>query len=76
MDVQMVRTLGQKIFGLGTIKVCSADKNMKDFEIKNIKKVKEVKEMLSNAVEKERESKRVMNREMMEDGEHDIMNDE
>ena len=70
MDVQMVRTLGQKIFGLGTIHVCSADKTMKDFDIKNIKNVKEVKEMLSEAVEKERQSKRVMNREMMDDEDH------
>ena len=76
MDVQLVRTLGQKIFGLGTIHVCSADKTMKDFDLKNIKNVKEVKEMLSEAVEKERQSKRVMNREMMDDEDHGNFEDD
>ena len=37
MDLQLSRTLGQKMFGLGTIKVKSADKTLGDFEIKNIK---------------------------------------
>ncbi|MBR1892972.1 MAG: PH domain-containing protein [Lachnospiraceae bacterium] len=76
MDVQLVRTLWQKIFGLGTIHVCSADKTMKDFDLKNIKNVKEVKEMLSEAVEKERQSKRVMNREMMDDEDHGNFEDD
>ena len=42
------------MFGLGTIKCCSADKTLGDFEIKNIKKSKGVKEMLSEMVEEER----------------------
>ena len=31
MDLQLSRTLGQKMFGLGTIKVKSADKTLGDF---------------------------------------------
>ena len=54
MDVSLERKLWQRMCGLGTIKCCSADKTMGDFEIKNIKKSREVKEMLSNMVEDER----------------------
>ena len=67
MDVQLDRTLGQKIFGLGTIHVKSGDKTLKDFDIKNIKDSRDVKEILSELVEKSRVDKRVVNREMMLD---------
>ena len=70
-DTQLVRTLGQKIFGLGTIKVDSYDKNLGRFEIKNIRKSKEVKEMLSSFVETEREKKRVMSREILDSDDHE-----
>ncbi len=70
MDVQLTRSLGQKIVGVGTIHVKSADKTLKDFEIKSVKDSRNVKEMLSELVEKNRTEKRVMNREVM-DGEDD-----
>ena len=59
------RSLGQKIFGLGSINVHSSDASLKDFTIKNIKKPKYVKELLSELVEKQRDEKRVVNREFM-----------
>ena len=62
-DVALKMTLGQRIFGVGTISCCSADKSLGDFEIKNIKKPREVKEMLSTAIEKERINKRVFSKE-------------
>ena len=65
MDVSLERKLWQRMCGLGTIKCCSADKTMGDFEIKNIKKSREVKEMLSNMVENERTKKKVSSREFM-----------
>ena len=34
LDVQMTRTLGQKMFGLGSINVHSSDASLKDFTIK------------------------------------------
>lgn len=79
MDISLNRTLGQRIFGLGTIKCCSADKTLGDFEIKNIKKSKDVKELLSEMVENERNRKKVTSREFIdhEDSEfddgHDVM---
>lgn len=60
----------QRLVGVGTIKVCSGDKTMGDFEIKNIKRPKATKELLSDLVEKQRDIKRVVNRENMIDG-HD-----
>lgn len=73
MDISLNRSLGQRMFGLGTIKCCSADKTLGDFEIKNIKKSKEVKEKLSEMVEDERNRKKVTSREFIdhEDGDFD-----
>jgi uncharacterized membrane protein YdbT with pleckstrin-like domain len=76
LDISLVRTFGQRIFGVGTIKCCSADKTMGDFEIRNIKKPHEVKEMLSQLIEKERMEKRVSNREFMSHDTHDEMSDD
>ena len=74
MDVSLSRSFGQRIFGLGTIHCCSADKSMKDFDILSIKHPKDVKEQLSELVEKQRDSKRVTNREFMTDH-HDLDDD-
>ena len=74
MDVSLERKLWQRMCGLGTIKCCSADKTMGDFEIKNIKKSREVKEMLSNMVEDERTKKKVSSRAFM-DHERDEFDD-
>ena len=78
MDISLNRTLGQRIFGLGTIKCCSADKTLGDFEIKNIKKSKDAKELLSEMVENERNRKKVTSREFIdhEDSEFDDGHDD
>lgn len=78
MDISLNRTLGQRIFGLGTIKCCSADKTLGDFEIKNIKKSRDVKELLSEMVEDERNRKKVTSREFIdhEDSEFDDGHDD
>lgn len=69
MDLTLSRTLMQKIFGLGTIVVSSADRSLGNFELKNIKNPGEVREQLSRLVEENRDKKRVTNREYMaEDG--------
>ena len=47
---------------------------MKDFDIVSIKHPKEVKEQLSELVEKQRDAKRVTNREFMSDR-HDMDDD-
>lgn len=65
LDLSLTRTLYQKIFNLGTIKVHSSDKSMKVFELKDIKNPRTVKEQLSNLVEVQRDSKRISGRELM-----------
>lgn len=65
LDLKLTQTLGQKMFGVGTITVFSSDKAQGEFEIKNVKKPRIVKEELSNQIEKQRDAKRVVNREMM-----------
>lgn len=67
LDVGLSRSLIQRIFGLGTIRVQSSDKSMNDFELKNIKKSQDVIEVLSKQVEEERMSHRIMGREIMTD---------
>ena len=74
LDVSLKRSLGQRIFGMGTIHICSSDKTMKDFDLINIKNSKDVKEMISEYVETQREKKRVVSREYMSDG-HDEESD-
>ena len=71
MDVSLTRSFGQRIFGVGTIHCCSADKTMGDFDILSVKKPKDVKEKLSQLIEAQRDAKRVTNREYMsEDDDH------
>lgn len=65
MDISLKRSFVQRIFGLGTIHVCSADKTMGDFDIVNVKHPSDFREILSGAVEKERIEKRVSNREFL-----------
>ena len=65
LDISLSRSFSQRIFGLGTIHCCSADKTMGDFDIINIKNPREIKERLSELVERERQAKHVTNREFM-----------
>lgn len=67
MDVTLRRSLAQRLFGLGTIHCCSADKSTPEFDIKWIPDPAAVKEKLSDLVEAERMAKRVSGREFMTD---------
>lgn len=67
MDVTLRRSLWERLFGLGTIHCCSADKSTPEFDIRWIPHSADVKEQLSNMIESERENKRVSSREFMTD---------
>lgn len=71
MDLTLNRPLGQRIFGLGTIHCCTADKSTPEFDILRIKNSEQVRNMLSDIVEKQREEKRVVSREFMADADGD-----
>ena len=62
LDLSLTRTLGQKLFKLGTITLKTADKTMPILVMKNIKDSLNVKEKISNMVEEERTKKRVSTR--------------
>lgn len=74
MDVTLSRKIGQRIWGLGTIHCCSADKSTPEFDIKNIKKSEKIKDILSDQIEDQRNKKRVSSREFMinEEDENEI----
>ena len=67
MDVTLKQSFMQKIFGVGTIHCCSADKTTPEFDIKDIKNVSEVKELLSKNIERQRDKKRISGREVLTD---------
>ena len=71
LDITLQRPLSQRIWGLGTIRLNTADKTSPEVLIKRIKRAKEVKEMLSDMVEKERDEKRIGAREFMGYGDND-----
>ena len=70
-DVTLIRRLSQRIFGVGTIHCCSADKTTPEFDITNIKDAKYVKEKLSTEVFRERKENKVSSREILFDDEND-----
>ena len=73
MDVSVRCSLLQRIFNVGTIHCCSADKSTPEFDIKDVKNPIQVKDLISKKVEEERDRKKIGNRELMhfeEDDDH------
>ena len=73
VDVRLVRTFGQKLFGTGTVQVFTRVDTEKMIELKNIKKPKMVKKLISQLVEQVRNEKKVVGKEfygMMGGGMH------
>lgn len=71
LDLTLKRPLGQRIWGLGTIHCCTADRSTPEFDILKIKDSSRVRNMLSDMVEQQREEKRITAREFMDDGDFD-----
>jgi len=71
LDISLDRPLSQRIWGLGTIRLNTADKTLPEISIKRIKNARNVKDMLSEMVEKERDEKRIAAREFMGYGDMD-----
>ena len=65
MDVTLNRSIGERMFKLGTIHIISSDKSTPEFDIKRIKNSLKVKELLSDLVEISRKKNRVSAREFM-----------
>ncbi len=65
LDLTLSRTLEERIFGLGTIHCCTADKTAPEIDLKRIKSSREIRTLLSDRVEEERSNRYVGMREMM-----------
>lgn len=75
-DLELKRSLFQRIFGVGTVCVHSSDKTTPHLDLLNIKHPKEVKELLHRQVEEMKLSRRMRTTELLggqgrEDGEPD-----
>lgn len=64
-DINTTRTLGQRIFGVGTVTVHSSDKSQPILELKSIKNPIRVKELLHQQVEDVKIKRRVRIGEIM-----------
>ena len=73
-DLSVSQTLGQRLFGVGSIIVQSSDKTSPVLEIRNVKTPFDVKELLHQHVEKMKLERRMRVGEILEDG-HDYAED-
>lgn len=67
LDFEVLQPLGQRLFGVGTIRVHSSDRSMKDFNLQKIKNPVEVEELISEWVEKDRAARHISGREHLLD---------
>ena len=76
-DLSMKISLGQRIFGVGTVTVQSSDKSCPVLELRNIKHPRETKENIHQAVEQMKLQRRMRVGEVMgDDYHHDDMEDD
>ena len=71
-DLQLTMSLGQRIFGVGTICVVSSDKSLPHLDLVNVKDPRNVKELIHRSVEEAKDKRRmrtmdVMGNDMAED---------
>ena len=67
-DLELTMTLGQRIFGVGTVCVHSSDKSIPHLDLKNVKHPREVKELIHQNVEAAKEKRRMRSMEIMGGG--------
>ncbi len=66
-DISLKISLGQRIFGVGTVTVQSSDQSLPALEIKNIKSPREIKELIHQTVEEMKLSRRMRVGEILGD---------
>ena len=74
-DLELRMSLGQRIFGVGSVIVHSSDKTMPTLELKNITIPREVKELVFRQVEDCKEQRRMRTMEFV-GGDNDDAGDE
>ena len=64
-DLQLNMSLGQRIFGVGTVCVVSSDKSIPHLDLKNVKRPREVKELIHQHVEAAKDKRRMRTTELV-----------
>ena len=64
-DLQLTMSLGQRIFGVGTICVVSSDKSLPHLDLVNVKDPRNVKELIHRSVEEAKDKRRMRTMEVM-----------
>ena len=70
-DISLSRSLGQRIFGVGTICLQSSDKTCPHLDIINVKQPKETKELIFRQVEEAKNRRRMRATELLDGGDGD-----
>lgn len=68
IDICLKRSLAQKIFGTGTLILSTRSDSQQQIILKNIKEPLEVRALFSQAIEEERERKKVVGKEFYSGG--------
>jgi len=72
MDIKSNRTLADRIFGVGTITLYTADKTDSELKIIRVKNPNKVRELISKMVEEERAKIRIRGKEIYGVGDEDM----
>ena len=64
-DLQLNMSLGQRIFGVGTVCVVSSDKSIPHLDLKNVKQPRQVKELIHQYVEQAKDKRRMRTTELV-----------
>lgn len=70
-DLDLRRSLGQRIFGVGTVCIHSSDKTTPVLQLENVKDPKAVKELIYRQVEAAKEKRRMRATELLGDEDMD-----
>lgn len=72
VDVTLEQSLFQRLFGVGNLHCDTNDRSSGNFVIELVKNPRQIKELLSEAIENERDRKRVSVREFMSDNSDEV----
>ena len=66
-DLTLIRSFGQRIFGVVTIAIHSSDQTTPTLELVNVARPKDVKELIFNKVEEAKAQRRMRTTELLDD---------
>lgn len=74
-DLELRRSLGQRIFGVGSVIVHSSDTTTPTLELKSVKRARDVKELLYRQVESCKDQRRMRTMEVVGEDDRPDMDD-